>query len=207
MNKPKIMKSPLKRRRRNLLVSGLLIATAVASVWLVIEHANPAEEYLVAKRSISAGSQLSPNDIELISVNLAGSGSKYLRALPDQPVFFISSVRAGELLPLAQLANSVQDTRVPVLIHPALSFSNSIKPGSAVDIWASHSESAQKFETPRILSLGAEVSEIVEPAGMFADAGKSLEVMVHVDDLPPILAAVAAGDKFAAILKPTLIDQ
>jgi hypothetical protein len=42
---------------------------------------------------------------------------------------------------------------------------------------------------------------------MFADSTKSIEVMVHVDDLQPVLSAIAAGDKFAAILKPTLLDQ
>ncbi len=189
------------------MLASLLVATSIFSVWLVIERANPTEQYLVAKEGISAGSQLTLEATEMVSVNLASSSAKYLKKLPEQAVYLISSVRAGEFLPLAQLASSLQDTRVPVLINPTMNLSNSIRAGSAVDIWASHSESPQSQQEPRILSLGAEVSEVFEPTGMFADSTKSIEVMVHVDDLQPVLSAIAAGDKFAAILKPTLLDQ
>lgn len=207
MTKTKVLNSPFQRRRRNLIYSVLAILIATAATWLVIEQANPTEQYLVAKQGISAGSLLSANSVEFASVNLAGSAPNYLKEMPPKATFLITSVRPGELIALAQLTTSLEDTRVPVQINPDLNLSTSIRAGSAIDLWASSSEGAQVYGEPRILSLGAEVSEIIEPSGMFADANKSVEIMVHPNDLQPILFAIASGDKFAAVLKPTLIDQ
>ena len=58
---------------------------------------------LMAKEGISAGSQLTLEATEMVSVNLASSSAKYLKKLPEQEVYLISSVRAGEFLPLAQI--------------------------------------------------------------------------------------------------------
>ncbi|MEY4981164.1 MAG: hypothetical protein RL174_502 [Actinomycetota bacterium] len=185
-----------------------IIAASVAAVWLAIEQNDQRQEYLVAKSGLSAGAQLSADSVTTIKANLAESRGNYLRQLPaDSPAFLIASVRKGELIPLAQLVRSAADTRVPVQITPTMGLAKQVKIGSAVDLWASRAESSQVWSQPRILSLGAEVADIVEPAGMFADAKPALDLMVHPDDLEAVIYAVANGDKFAAILKPTLKDH
>jgi hypothetical protein len=88
-----------------------------------------------------------------------------------------------------------------------MGLSNQVKVGSAIDLWASRAQTGQVWGEPRILSLGAEVADITKPSGMFGDAIPSLDLMVHPDDLPAVIYAAANGDKFAAILKPTLKDR
>lgn len=180
----------------------------MAAVWFAIAQADQRQEYLVAKTGLSAGAKLTADSVQTIQVNLADSGVNYLKTLPsDQAAFLISSVRKGELIPLAQLVASASDTRVPVQITPTMGLSNQVKVGSAVDLWASRAQTGQVWGEPRILSLGAEVADITKPSGMFGDANPSLDLMVHPDDLPAVIYAAANGDKFAAILKPTLKDR
>lgn len=185
-----------------------IIAASVAAVWFAIEQNDQRQEFLVAKSGLSAGAKLTADSVAKIRVNLAEARGNYLKALPNErPAFLIASVRQGELIPLAQLAESAADTRVPVQVTPTMGISAQIKVGSAIDLWASKAESSQVWAQPRILSLGAEVADIVEPNGMFADSKPALDLMVHPDDLSSIIYAVASGDKFAAILKPTLRDK
>jgi hypothetical protein len=208
MAKAKSIRSTSRSRNRSLIISAAVLAASIFGVWLFAQAANPKQQVLIAKAGLSAGSQVTAESVSLLDVNLSGAEQKYLRAIPSsQSIFLIASVRAGELIPLAQLVNSAEDTRVPVQVSPAMGIAKAIKVGSAIDLWASKQQSAQVFAEPRILTLGAEVSEIIEPTGMFANSGRSLELMVHPDDVPAIIAASAAGDKFAAILKPTLLDQ
>lgn len=208
MSKIRTLKSASRNRNRNILISMAVIAISVAAVWSAIEQNDQRQEYLVAKSGLSAGAQLTADSVTTVKANLAESRGNYLRQLPsDSPAFLIASVRKGELIPLAQLAQSAADTRVPVQITPTMGLAKQVKIGSAVDLWASRAESAQVWSQPRILSLGAEVADIVEPSGMFADAKPALDLMVHPDDLAAVIYAVANGDKFAAILKPTLKDQ
>jgi hypothetical protein len=208
MSKIRTLKSASRNRNRNILISMAVIVASVAAVWFAIEQNDQRQEYLVAKSGLSAGAQLTADSVTTVKANLAESRGNYLRQLPsDSPAFLIASVRKGELIPLAQLAQSAADTRVPVQITPTMGLAKQVKIGSAVDLWASRAESAQVWSQPRILSLGAEVADIVEPSGMFADTKPALDLMVHPDDLAAVIYAVANGDKFAAILKPTLKDQ
>ncbi len=203
-----MLKSAGRARNRNLIMSLAIIAASMAAVWFAIAQADQRQEYLVAKTGLSAGAKLTADSVQAIKVNLADSGVNYLKTLPgDQVAFLISSVRKGELIPLAQLVASASDTRVPVQITPTMGLSNQVKVGSAIDLWASRAQTGQVWGEPRILSLGAEVADITKPSGMFGDANPSLDLMVHPDDLPAVIYAAANGDKFAAILKPTLKDR
>ena len=208
MKRIKVLKSAGRARNRNLIMSLAIIAASMAAVWFAIAQADQRQEYLVAKTGLSAGAKLTADSVQAIKVNLADSGVNYLKTLPgDQAAFLISSVRKGELIPLAQLVASASDTRVPVQITPTMGLSNQVKVGSAIDLWASRAQTGQAWGEPRILSLGAEVADITKPSGMFGDANPSLDLMVHPDDLPAVIYAAANGDKFAAILKPTLKDR
>jgi hypothetical protein len=208
MKRIKVLKSAGRARNRNLIMSLAIIAASMAAVWFAIAQADQRQEYLVAKTGLSAGAKLTADSVQAIKVNLADSGVNYLKTLPgDQAAFLISSVRKGELIPLAQLVASASDTRVPVQITPTMGLSNQVKVGSAIDLWASRAQTGQVWGEPRILSLGAEVADITKPSGMFGDAIPSLDLMVHPDDLPAVIYAAANGDKFAAILKPTLKDR
>ncbi|MEY4985856.1 MAG: hypothetical protein RLZZ359_742 [Actinomycetota bacterium] len=208
MKRIKVLKSAGRARNRNLIMSLAIIAASMAAVWFAIAQADQRQEYLVAKTGLSAGAKLTADSVQAIKVNLADSGVNYLKTLPgDQVAFLISSVRKGELIPLAQLVASASDTRVPVQITPTMGLSNQVKVGSAIDLWASRAQTGQVWGEPRILSLGAEVADITKPSGMFGDANPSLDLMVHPDDLPAVIYAAANGDKFAAILKPTLKDR
>jgi hypothetical protein len=208
MKRIKVLKSAGRARNRNLIMSLAIIAASMAAVWFAIAQADQRQEYLVAKTGLSAGAKLTADSVQAIKVNLADSGVNYLKTLPgDQAAFLISSVRKGELIPLAQLVASASDTRVPVQITPTMGLSNQVKVGSAIDLWASRAQTGQVWGEPRILSLGAEVADITKPSGMFGDANPSLDLMVHPDDLPAVIYAAANGDKFAAILKPTLKDR
>jgi hypothetical protein len=208
MKRIKVLKSAGRARNRNLIMSLAIIAASMAAVWFAIAQADQRQEYLVAKTGLSAGAKLTADSVQAIKVNLADSGVNYLKTLPgDQAAFLISSVRKGELIPLAQLVASASDSRVPVQITPTMGLSNQVKVGSAIDLWASRAQTGQVWGEPRILSLGAEVADITKPSGMFGDANPSLDLMVHPDDLPAVIYAAANGDKFAAILKPTLKDR
>ncbi len=208
MKRIKVLKSAGRARNRNLIMSLAIIAASMAAVWFASAQAEQRQEYVVAKTGLSAGAKLTADSVQAIKVNLADSGVNYLKTLPgDQVAFLISSVRKGELIPLAQLVASASDTRVPVQITPTMGLSNQVKVGSAIDLWASRAQTGQVWGEPRILSLGAEVADITKPSGMFGDANPSLDLMVHPDDLPAVIYAAANGDKFAAILKPTLKDR
>lgn len=208
MTKTRVLKSSSRNRNRNILISMAVIAACIAGVYVAIEQNDQRQEFLVAKVGLSAGAKLTAESVTKISVNLADAKASYLRAVPTDPAaFLIASVRKGELIPLAQLAHNAADTRVPVQVTPTMGISKAVKVGSAIDLWASSSSGGQTWAPPRILSIGAEVADIVEPSGMFADSLPALDLMVHPDDLAAVIYAVASGDKFAAILKPTLLDQ
>ncbi|MBF0687248.1 MAG: hypothetical protein IR158_05690 [Cellulomonas sp.] len=190
-------------RDPRLLVGLALIAASVALGSWAVTTAQRTVAVYVARDVLVPGVALTPADLVLADVRLADRADGYLRAdepLPEAAVL-LRTVGAGELVPAAAVGTAADlDVRaVPVALSgPAPS---GLVAGSRVDLWFTPERrtdalavDAAADAAPRELAAALTVAELSSPDGAFASGGaRTVHVLVPVDDLPTVLAALA-GD-------------
>ena len=207
MAKLKKLRSPRQSKIRSLLLGLILLASSVGVVALTIASNNHTDEYLVAARDLPAGSPVSSTDLKIAMVNLGLGAEHYLRKdeLPDGS-YVIGPVRAGQLVAKSDLANSIIDERVPVVVNSAMGLSSGVVAGASVDVWVTPAKQDQVVGEPYVLVLAAEVARLFEDNEMFSEKNSQVELWVPLEAVGPVLAAVSNGDSVSLILRPTLAD-
>ena len=193
--------------RSKLLLAVALGVFAFAGVWYTVESNNQTDEYLVSSVALPAGSPVSAEKVSVIRVNLGGSAAQYLKKDELPPgSYLLGPIAPGQLITKTMLASAVLDSRAPVVINSKMPLSSDIKPGSSVDLWVSNRLENNTFAPPHGLVFGAEVSNVTEPSGMFADASPSVELWVPIDAVAPILSAIASEDALSLVMRQTYAD-
>ena len=194
-------KSPLQ-----LVISGAVIAGSVVGAWLVIESSKTTEVYLVTANDLPSGTPLAESQLRKTDLALFTLGESYLQAgeLPEGS-YLTKPISAGEVIPKTAVTTLLLDDFSNLVLTPSVELSSAITPGSKVSVWASAALDYQSFGEPTIAALDAEVVEIREPEGNFAQSGKSVELRVPIASIQSLLSAIANGDAIALTASSTTL--
>lgn len=188
----------IRKRPLQLVLSGLAITCSVIGAWVIIENSKVTEVYLVTKQNLATGTPLLPADLATAELALFSLGESYVKANALPPGSYLTrALSMGEAIPKAAVTTQVLDDWSNIVIKPSVDLSSQIAPGTTVSVWASPALDFQNFGEPTIAALDAEVVEIREPSGSFAQEGKSVELRVSRDSIQSLLRAISNGDAIA----------
>lgn len=176
-----------------------LVAGSVALGSRLVAAAADSVPVYTAVEPLVAGDPLDPSLLTVREVRLAESLGRYLRAdeaLPDDPVV-VRTVDPGELVPLSAVASSPGIAVRPVAISPSGPLPSGVVKGSFVDLWfvpeGEPTVEGDAAPAPFELSAGLTVGEVSTSGGGFSvGSGTTVHVLVPVDELADVLAALAA---------------
>lgn len=192
-------------RDPRLLVGVVLVAASVALGSWAVGAAQRTVPVWVARDVLAPGDTLRASDLVVADVRLGAAGDDYLRADGDLPQdrVVLRTVGAGELVPAGAVGSAdaldVRPVAVPLEGPP----SRDLVAGAAVDVWwtpaeadapAAAQDQGAAAPEPRQLASALTVAEVSAPDGGFGPGGgRTVHVLVPVDELPGVLGALA-GD-------------
>ncbi|MHA7262547.1 hypothetical protein ACX80W_04985 [Arthrobacter sp. TMN-37] len=196
-------------RDPRLLVGLLLVLASTAGVVALVGSLDRTTEVLAARTELPVGARLESGDLVTVAVRLGSSEKEYLRASADLPEDAVITrlVREGELVPAAAVGRPDELDRKPVGLPVEDPLPAGTEAGARVDVWVALPGAApgqgSRFEPPRLLLEGAEVSEIVVGESALG-AGSPSRVYVLVADgaMPDLLNALSNEAKIAVVLNP-----
>ncbi len=191
-------------RDPRLLVGVVVVALSVAlGSWAVTTASGTVAVY-AAGSALTPGSTVATADLRTVEVRLGAETDRYLLVedgLPDTSVV-LRTVAAGELVPAAALG-SADDLEVRAVAVPVTSgLSDRIVAGASVDLWyvPPQDATADGAAAPELLVGGVTVAEVAEAQGTLVVGGPvTVHLLVAVDDLPAVLAAVAGDGTLALV--------
>ena len=173
-----------------------------------------------AAETLVPGEAVGGGGLVIREVRLADSLDRYLRADLPLPAGLVvtRTVAVGELVPASAVADAGDLGLRPVAVTPRGGLSSGVTEGAAVDLWfvpaprtgaASGGEVAPATSAtslgakptrdavlptaPTQIASGLTVAEVTEPSGSFSvGRAVTVHVLVPVDDLAGVLAALAA---------------
>ena len=172
----------------------LAISLLAASIALLFStyRTEPLREFLVAKRDLASGVQLSEADFERVAIDL-DADAVYLNRLEPESAL-ARSLREGELLPISAIGSTV--ARHALVLTPSQPLSASIRVGSLVDVWfVARNSAPNATAVPQRVATAVEVLAVVRPDsnGAFSSEALQLEVAVMPNDLAALMLASADG--------------
>jgi Flp pilus assembly protein CpaB len=172
----------------------LAVALLAASVALLLStyRSEPLKEFLVAKRDLASGSELTQADFEQVALDLDADDVYLSRLAPEATL--ASAVRKGELLPVSAMGSTV--ARHALVLTPSQPLSTSIRVGSLVDVWfVARNSTANSASVPQRVATAVEVLAVVKPDAnsAFGSEAVRLEVAVLPSDLAALMLASADG--------------
>jgi len=88
----------------------IFILSLAALAVIVITLNKPLPTYLVAKRALVPGEQLTAQDVDFLNLDLGPLESNYLREIPAD-LAVRSAVPAGELIPVSRLGTQLSENQ------------------------------------------------------------------------------------------------
>ena len=179
-----------------LLIGLVLIAGSTAGVCALVTGLDDAREVYVARDTLTPGTRIGEGELELEPVRLGASAGNYLApgAFRDGDLVVTRTVHAGELLPATAVDERDATGLATVVVPSRGPLPTELRPGSLVDVWTASERERGVFDPPAVLVAGAEVSAVIEPEGMVASEGASVELLVPREKVAAMLQALAAGD-------------
>lgn len=179
------------------LVIGIaLIAASTAGVWALVTGLDDSAEVYAARGTLTPGSRIDADDLDVASVRLGASAGRYLVPgdLPADGLVVLRTVEAGELMPRSAV-DALDRTGLATVVVPSRgALPSSLGPGATVDVWAAHRADRDTYEPPAVLVTGAEIAAIQEPEGIVDSGGRSVELLIPREKVAALLEALAAGD-------------
>jgi len=201
------VRSPSWRDTR-LLVGVLLVLASVAIGARVIAAADDTAPVYAARTTLPAGTQVRPDMLDVVRVQLGAAAARYLAAGTRLPAgrVLLRSVGAGELIPRSAVGEPSALRRRPVGIPVDGAVPAGLARGGLVDVWASprlRQADAGAFGPPRRLAAGAEVYEVSASTGALAASGTTtVQVLLGEQELAAVLDAIANGARTAVVPVP-----
>lgn len=183
-----------------LAVGVLLIAASIAGVMLIVSSADSSVTVYSSERTLSAGDEISLDDLVETRVRLGESASHYLRPGDvDGGVVVARTVGKGELVPLSAVGSLESTASASIVVSVAGILPKSVREGSVVDLWAAAGRD-DEAESPAVVASGVTVVRVSEADGMIAGSEThSVEVLVSRDRIARILEARTAGASLALV--------
>ncbi len=195
-------------RDPRLLVGIALVAGSVALGSWVVRSAEHTVPVFVVQAPAVPGDVVDPESLGVAEVRL-GSVDSYLRA--DEPVppdaVVLRSVGTGELLPRSAVGSAGELALRPVAVAAAGELTATVRAGSLVDLWFTPADprsgsATAGSGTPRQLAAGLTVAEVGRPEGALAAGTTTVHVLVPLDELPDVLAALASEGRVDVVAVP-----
>lgn len=178
--------------RRLLVILAVALLAASVALLLSTYRSEPLKEFLVAKRDLPSGAQLTEADFEQVALDL-DADAVYLSRLASEATL-ASAVRKGELLPFSVMGSAL--VRHAMVLTPSQPLSASIRVGSIVDVWfVARTPVADAASVPQRVATAVEVLAVVKPDAnaAFGSEALRLEVAVLPSDLAALMLASADG--------------
>lgn len=179
-----------------LVIGVALVAGSALGVWALVDALDDSTEVLVAPDTLTPGTRIGATDLRVESVRLGALADGYVLPadVPDEGLVVVRTVRAGELLPAASVADRETAGLATVVVPSRGPLAGEIAPGAVVDVWSAGELERGAVEPPAVLVSGAQVAAVVEPEGMMASDGPSVELLIPRDRTAAMLEALASGD-------------
>lgn len=166
------------------------VAMAIASAVLFILALNkPLPTYLVAKRDIAPGEQISLGDVEIVALDLGPLADKYAIGVTES-MSSRSAIPAGELLPLSRLGSAMPENQTAIRLVPSTKPSALVTGGAYVSVWQVV-EGESGFE-PQQLVARAEVAAVEYGEGLFSEEIPEVELLLGKEQAMLVITALAA---------------
>lgn len=175
----------------------LVLASMVAGAE-ILSSSNDTVAVWAATRTLSAGSALDADSLVVRQVRLSAGEDRYLPAadVPAAGSVLLRTIGEGELIPRSAVGSARALKVRPVTVALTGAAPDGLVAGAQVEIWVGTREPGQdrKYATPELLVSGAEVSGVREDKSAFSSGGMSAEVLVPLDNIAALLAALANED-------------
>jgi hypothetical protein len=179
-----------------LIIGVVLVAGSTAGVYALVTGLDDATEVYTAVQTLTPGDRVTADDLVVERVRFGSSAARYLEpdALPDEGLVVTSTVREGELVPLAAVDDVDRAGLATVVVASRAALPGDVEVGSLVDIWSAHRVERGTYDPPAVLVSGAEVAAITEGGGLVQSGAASVELLVPRDRVAVVLEALAAED-------------
>lgn len=171
----------------------------------MVDGARSTVDVYAAARELVPGTPLTVSDVTVVAVSADGTADRYHPAagLADGSVV-LRSVGAGELLPLAAVGEAAAVTVRPVAVPAGPHLSAAIVAGSRVDLWhVPEQVEDPTASVPVALVTGIGVAEVDRGGSALSiSSGAVVHVLVPVDALPSVLAALAGPGTVTPVAVP-----
>jgi hypothetical protein len=198
-------------RDPRLLAGVAMVAVAVALGAWAVRTAQATVGVYAVREAVVPGQTLDAGDLVVVEAGLpAAALDGYLTA--DQPLpedlVATRTVGAGELVPRAAVGDASDVALRPVAVPVRSAPSDEVVPGAVVDVWFTPVQDARDAGedadlAPRVLAEAVPVAQVQRPDGAFSGSGGSVvHVLVPVETLPDLLAALSADGSLDAVPVP-----
>ena len=167
----------------------IFILSLAALAVIVITLNKPLPTYLVAKRALVPGEQLTAQDVDFLNLDLGPLEGNYLREIPAD-LAVRSAVPAGELIPVSRLGTQLSENQTAIRILPATKPASSVVAGTLVSVWQVVEVEGQ-FQ-PQQLVATAEVAAVQYGEGLFSEEIPEVELLVGREQAMLVITALAA---------------
>ncbi|MGW6228920.1 hypothetical protein ACWFQT_17585 [Cellulosimicrobium cellulans] len=196
-----------------LLVGIVVVALSVALGSWAVSTASRTVTVYAAGAALTPGTTVATADLRAVEVRLGTQTDRYLLAadgLPDEAVV-LRTVAAGELVPASSLGAAADLAVRAVAVPVTTGLSERIVAGAAVDVWyvpeapptagaEPGTAAGDEPPQPELLVEGVTVAQVDEGEGTLVVGGPTtVHLLVGVDDLPAVLAAVAGDGTIALV--------
>jgi hypothetical protein len=182
----------------------LLVVASVALGSWAVSRADATVEVYQAATALTPGDVVEVTDLQVVQVRLDGVEGVYLVPGADLETAVITrTVGAGELVPLSSLGSQEQLELRPVQIAMSAAMQDLVTAGSRVELWVAMPDPTSPqggLLAPELLVEDVEVRDVHADTSVFAGADSvQVQVLVHEDALPDLLAALAADGQITIV--------
>jgi hypothetical protein len=179
-----------------LVIGVVLVAGSTAGVYALVSGLDDATEVYTAVQTLTPGDRITADDLVVERVRFGASAERYLAPdpLPADGLVVTSTVRSGELVPLAAVDDVDRAGLATVVVASRAALPREVEAGSLVDVWSAHRIERGAYEPPTVLVAGAEVAAISEGGGLVESGAVSVELLVPRERVAVLLEALAAED-------------
>lgn len=200
-------------RDPRLILGLVLVAASVALGSWAVSSAGRTVAVYVAAGPLTPGEPVDASNLRAVEVRLGPGDGKYFlagRPLPDDLVA-LRVVGDGELVARSAVGASAELKVRAVAIPVAGALSDRVTDGTLVDVWfvpasddvataAEHTADETDGSEPYTLASQVVVAQVAESGGTLVTGGPTtLHVLVPTDELPGVLAALAAEGEIAVV--------
>jgi len=193
-------------RDPRLLVGLVLVAASVALGAWAVGSAGRTVPVLAASDALVVGRPLAQQTLVVRQVRLAEADGLYLNADAELPEDLVvtRAVGPGELVPVAAVSTARDLGLREVAVDAPGPLASTVVQGASVDLWyVPEPSTAAPLPAPRRLAGGLAVAQVSVPTGALSvGAGATVHLMVPVEDLAGVLAAIAADGTIEVVSVP-----